>query len=65
MFDEFICEGCAYSNPTFVEKCPLCGGRVVNIDDGIDNQAFAESYQDDSGAQDDMDMGFEELPRAA
>lgn len=65
MADEFICEGCPYSTPTFEEKCPLCGGRVVNIDDGIDDRAFAESCREDSAPQDDLELDLDEMPRMA
>jgi len=63
MADEFICEGCSYSSQSFEEKCPLCGGRVVNIDDGIDDRAFAENYREDSAPQDDLEL--DEMPRMA
>lgn len=63
MTDEFICEGCCYSTQSFEEKCPLCGGRVVNIDDGIDDGAFAENFREDSANQDDLEL--DEMPRMA
>lgn len=66
MADEFICEECAYSTPTEEKKCPLCGGRVVSIDDGIDDKAYAEANsEEESPMRDDFDFGGEELLETA
>jgi len=64
MADEFICEECAYSTPTEEKKCPLCGGRVVSIDDGIDDKYYAESTEEEQ-TRDDFDFGGEELLETA
>lgn len=65
MGDEFVCEECAYSTAIDEKGCPLCGGKIVSLEDGYsDDPAYAEAYNDDSDESDDMDFSTEEMPRA-
>lgn len=65
MSDEFVCEECAYSSAVDEKACPLCGGKLVSLDDGIEQDlAYAEAYNDDA-EDDEFDFEPDELPRAA
>ena len=57
MSDEFVCEECAYSTANDERVCPLCGGRVINIEEGLDDN-FETNDQDDlvSPISDDFDF---------
>jgi len=64
MADEFVCEECAYSSGLDEKHCPLCGGRIVSLEDGYaDDPAYAETYNADAEEGDEMDFGAEEMPR--
>ncbi len=66
MADEFVCEDCAYSTAIDEKVCPLCGGRIVSLEDGIiDDAAYAEAYNNEADSEDEFDFGAEELSRAA
>jgi hypothetical protein len=63
MPDEFVCEECAYSTALDEKDCPLCGGKIVSLEEGYaDDTAYAEAYSDDTEEDAEMDFG-EEMPR--
>lgn len=65
MADEFVCEECAYSTAIDEKACPLCGGKIVSLEDGIGDIAYAEAYNDESEKDDEFDFDAEEMPRTA
>jgi len=67
MADEYVCEECAYTSINNEKACPLCGGRIVSLDDGYEQDSgFSDAYQDDldMSMDDDFDLDAEGLPRA-
>lgn len=63
MADEFVCEECAYSTALDEKDCPLCGGKIVSLEEGYaDDPAYAEAYNNDAEEDAEMDFG-EEMPR--
>lgn len=64
MPDEFVCEECAYSTAIDEKDCPLCGGKIVSLEDGCtDDPAYAEAYND-QGESDEMGFDAEEMQGA-
>lgn len=62
MQDEFICEECQYSSSTQETKCPLCGGKVVSIEDGLEDRNYMmENNEDMPMAREDLEFDTDEL----
>ena len=65
MADEFVCEECAYSTAINEKGCPLCGGKIVSLEEGYaDDPAYAEAYNDSKDDGEEMDMDAEDMQRA-
>lgn len=59
MADEYVCEDCAYSSLNEEKDCPLCGGKIVSLEEGLEKD---QSYDDASGqdeASSPMDDDFD------
>ena len=65
MADEFVCEECAYSAATNEKDCPLCGGKIVSLEEGYsDDPAYAEAYNEGAEENEEMDFDTEEMQGA-
>ena len=49
MPDKYVCD-CGFTSETYAEKCPLCGEKIMKLDEfeDVDEDRGIEKYADES-----------------